>query len=268
MTDLAKRDPREVLSKSFMHTACGEKAWFTIHDPRPWVAPEKVTFGSAVDAGCSAYVAMARANDPASVDMDRAYAAAWDAIKDEPNKPEMSDVQQAVDAFAALPYDWAYSKIGMAAGTAKAFTMRFDLGPGIGMVDCHPDIVLRDHSIWDIKASKRAKPDDAAEKSIAELAFYGVCYEAYTGETVPMVGYLTWVRSKKPYWQQVYCDLSDEMRVKALANAKRWRAAIAASDPSINNTFPFGPKFGCADCQYHPALGGACEVSEPLKGEY
>ena len=210
---------------------------------------------------------MARANDPASVDMERAFQAAWDAIKDETNKPDMVEVGAAIEAFSALPYDWAYSKIGMAAGTAKAFTMRFDLGHGVGVVDCHPDIVLRDDTIWDIKTSSRAKPMDAAKQSIDELAFYGIVYEAYTGATVPMVGYLTWVRSKKPYWQQVFAVLTDDMREKAYANARRWRAAVLTSSPDINNTFPFGPKYGCADCQYHPALGGPCEVSRELKGD-
>jgi len=263
MSELAERDPRERLSKSFMQTACGEKAWLSIYDPRPWVAPEKVTFGTAVDAGCSTYIAMARMGDPAAMDMDVAYLAAADAVASETNRPDFDEVQQAIDAFTALPYDWSYCRIGAQAGTAKAYTIRLEL-PDIGTVDCHPDIVLRNHEIWDIKTSAHSKQEDAAATSDTELSFYGICYEAYTGETVPYVGYLTWVRSKKPYWQQVGAPFTDEMRARAYAHARRWAAAIKASSEDFN-PFVFGPKYGCADCQYHPALGGPCEVALPLR---
>lgn len=263
MSDLAKRDPRERLSKSFMNNACGEKAWLDIYDPRPWTPPEKVTFGTAVDAGCSTYIAMARRGDPTAIDMDAAYAAAALSVQDEPNPPDLEEVREAIDAFVALPYDWSFCRIGMAAGTAKAFTMRLDLD-GIGEVDAHPDIVLRDHSIWDMKTSKRSKPEDAAATSYTELAFYGICYEAMTGETVPEVGYLTWVRIKKPYWQQVAAPFTDEMRERAYAHARRWAAAVKASSRDFN-PFVFGPKFGCADCQYHPSVGGPCQVAQPVR---
>ena len=264
MSDLARRDARERLSKSFMNTACGEKAWLSIYRPRPWVAPEKVTFGTAVDAGCSAYIAMARIGDPSAIDLEVAYLAAHDAVKDEPNRPDMGEVQDAIDAFTALPFDWAFCRIGAQAGTAKAYTMRLELEGVPIPVECHPDVVLKDHSIWDIKTSNRAKPENAAETSDTELSFYGICYEAFEGVTVPEVGYLTWTRTKAPRWQMVSADFTDDMRRRAYASARRWAAAIKASSDDFN-PFVFGPKWGCDDCQYHPALGGECELAQPLR---
>ena len=201
MTALATRDPRNVLSKSFMNTSCGEKAWLDIFQPLPWTPPEKVVFGSAVDAGCSTYIAMARTGQPP--EMERALAAAKAIIDAATVEVDEAGVQAAVESFPAIPFDWSFSRIGMRAGTAEAFTMRLELD-GVGTVECHPDIVLRDHSIWDIKTAARSKSEDAAATSDTELSFYGIVYEALTGDTVPEVGYLTWVRTKTPYWQQVF----------------------------------------------------------------
>ena len=264
MIDLAKRDPRKSLSKSFMANACGEKAWFDIHAPRPWVPNEAATFGSAVDAGCSHIIASIRSGQPA--DMDTALKAAAEVMLGSAEPVDATGVQNAIEAFVAIPFDWTFCKIGMKAGSTEAFTMRLELD-GVGGVSAHPDIVLRDHSIWDIKTSKRKKSEDAAAVSYSELGFYAICYEALTSETVPEVGYLTWTRTKTPGWQQVFAPVTDEMRDRAYATARRWAAAIRDSSPEINNTFTYGPKYGCGGCQYHPSMGGACEIALPLKEE-
>lgn len=259
MTDLSKRDPREYLSKSFMNKGCGEAAWFDIWHPLPWTPNEAVVFGSAVDAGCSLIIASLRSGQ--APDMDTALAAAAAVIDEHPDiEVDREGVQQAIESFVGLPYDWTFARIGMRAGGHEAFTMRLEL-EGVGAVDAHPDIVLRDHSVWDIKTGKRSKPLDAAAQSYTELGFYAVCYEAFTGETVPEVGYLTWVRTKTPGWQQVSAPFTDEYRARSLAVARRWARAIKDSSPDINNTFTFGPKYGCAGCQYHPSVGGPCEVA-------
>lgn len=261
---LATRTPREYLSKSFMQTACGEKAWYEVHHPRPWMPNEAAVFGSAVDAGASVIIGYLRAGQ--QVDIERAYEAAAAVIHEAAVLVDVNGVQEALDAFVAVPFDWAFAKLGTRAGSGDAFSIRLEL-PGIGMVDAHPDIVLRDHSIWDIKTGKRSKPDKAAAESYTELGFYAVCYEAYTGEVVPEVGYLTWVRTKQPYWQQVYAPVTSEMRRIALAEARRWADAIRASVPDRNDTFIWGPKYGCADCQYHPLFGGTCEIARPIEKE-
>lgn len=259
---LETRDPRRLLSKSFMQTSCGEKAWLSIFQPLPWVPNEAMLFGSAVDAGCTVIMACKRAGIP--VDMDRALEAANAVMFDAPIPIDALGVQAAIEAFDhTVPFDFTLAKLGTAAGTGTAFTIRLEL-PGVGAVEAHPDMVLRDHSIYDIKTSKRAKPADAAEKSTSELGFYAVCYEALTGERVPEVGYLTWCRTSKPTWQLVTAPVTDEMREASLEEARTWAGAIRLASPERNFTFPFGPKYGCQSCQYHPSLGGPCRKAERL----
>lgn len=263
MSDLAKRDPRKTLSKSFMQTSCGEKAWLDIFQPLPWTPNEAVVFGSAVDAGCSIIIASIRSGQ--APDMDVALVAAAEQMQQHPDiEVDREGVQDAIEAFLAIPFDWTFAKVGMRAYGAEPFTMRLELD-GVGMVDAHPDVILRDHSVWDIKTSKRSKPEDAAAKSITELAFYGICYEAFTGERVPEVGYLTWVRTKNPYWQQVAAPFTDDMRAAAYEEARTWAGAIRLAQEERNYTFPFGPKYGCEGCQYHPALGGPCRKAQQLR---
>lgn len=254
--ELERRSPREYLSKSFMTKGCGEAAWFDLWEPRPWVPNEASVFGSAVDAGVQVIIGHARA--PMPLDMDLVLAAAGAILAESPVVVDVNGVQDALEAFVAVPFDWAYCK--------TQHHIRMDL-PDVGMVDAHPDIILRDGSIWDIKTAKRAKPETAAAESIEELGFYALLREYETGDRPPEVGYLTWVRVKAPYWQQVFAPVTDAMLARSRALAMRWAASIKTSTPDINATFRFGPKYGCEGCQYHPALGGRCEIAQPLREE-
>jgi hypothetical protein len=253
--DLATRSARDYLSKSFMTGAewCGQAAWFDLWQPRPWQPDEAVIFGSAVDRGVQVVIEYGRMGQP--VDMDRAMEAAAAVITESAVLVDVNGVEDAIASFVSVPFDWTFASV--------QHHIRLDV-PGIGMVDAHPDVILRDGSIWDIKTGKRAKAADAAARSYRELGFYALLREFETGQRPPEVGYLTWTRTKTPGWQQVYAPVTDEMLAKTRYIARQVVSAIARSNPDLNDTFTNGPAWPgkCLTCQYNPRLGGTCLLAE------
>lgn len=270
--DLSKRDPRERISKSFVSTAdiCGQKAWLSIHHPMPWTPPEKVTFGSAVDAGVEVIVkALAAGYEPDVVD---AHKAAMQRVATEENAPDPDDVGAALERFA----DWSVVHEVVWPGTVTQPHLRLEL-PGIGEVDAHPDLLLpqgfedpRVGTIVDIKTAARPKPANAAATSYTELGLYALLVLASgAGERPMSVAYWTYVRTQKPYWQEVVAPATDHLltvarnRVAAVARAIEADAILndGVSEPR-NSVFVNGPRYGCGDCVYHPAAGGPCDIAE------
>lgn len=269
--DLSRRDPRERISKSFIAAAdvCGNRAWLQLHHPMPWTAPEKVTFGSAVDAGVEVIVkALAKGEEPNS---GRALKAAMARVETEENAPNAAEVMVALDKFA----DWSVVGEVIWDGAVTQAHLRLEL-PGIGEVDAHPDLLLADglsgtfiDTIIDIKTAARPKPANAAATSYTELGLYALLVKADTGEAPANVGYWTYVRSKLPYWQEVLAPVTDHLltvarhRVAAVARAIEADALLndGVAEPR-NSVFVNGPKYGCGDCPYHPSVGGPCLIAE------
>lgn len=267
--DLARRDPRERISKSFVASAdiCGNKAWLSIHHPMPWTAPEKVTFGSAVDAGVEVIVkALAKGEEPNS---GHALEAAMARVETEENAPDAAEVMVALDAFA----DWSVVHDTDWQNAVTQPHLRLEL-PGIGEVDAHPDLLLssgdRIGCVVDIKTAKAAKPANAAAMSYTELGLYALLIEADRwGEAPENVAYWTYIRSKKPWWQEVLAPVTDPLltvarhRVATVARAIEADALLndGVAEPR-NSVFVNGPKYGCGDCPYHPAVGGPCLIAE------
>lgn len=259
MTALVVRedlDARTSLSKSALAVAdiCGNKAWLEIHHRRAFISNPDVAFGSAVDAAVEQVLMVARADLPPLLADPMAAA----AVTVERNGIEihLEEVEAAVDAFVRdiLPaHDWTLCGLQVHLSTVM---------DGWGEVDGHPDIVLHSGAVWDVKTSKRSKE---TARSV-ELGFYALVSEA-TGKPVPEVGYLTWVRTKKPYWQTLSTPVTDDFRdwtrarVDAFVRAKRADELLNrnAQEP-VNWTFPSGPKNGglCRTCQYNPLMGGGC----------
>lgn len=268
--DLSRRDPRERISKSFIRKAegCGMAAWLSIHDPRPWRPPEKVSFGSALDAGVELLIAYLRSGQPP--DLARAHAGAMERVKDDPNPPDPVEVREALrlwlawDVVTATDFSYAVTQPHI----------RLEL-PGIGEVDAHPDLILRDDGghehIIDVKSAKASKPANAAATSYTELGFYALLREAETGASVATVAYWTFVRSKRPYWQATWAPVTDHMlvvarhRVAAVARALEADALLndGATHPT-NSVFVSPPRYGCGDCEHHPAAGGSCTWAEEV----
>jgi hypothetical protein len=251
---------RTALSKSALtgFDLCQTKAWLSIHHPIPFVPNEKVTFGSAVDAAVEQLLVSARAGIP--IERDRALAAATEVILRDNVEVSFDEIERAVDRFTTeiVPlFDWGFARL------QPSITAQL---PDLGETNGHPDIVLRDNRVLDVKTAGKAKDGEPS----AELGLYALLVEEETGTPVPSVGYLTWVRLKKPYWQVTERPVDAEYRrwayeqAAAFVRAKnaddRWNAG--RSEP-INVSMNGGPKFRglCSDCQYNPANGGPCGLA-------
>ena len=264
MTALAVVRPdlsqRTALSKSALvgFELCQSKAWYEIHDRRPMLPNEKVSFGSALDAATEALVTGFREGWTA----DKALEAAADGVffvqaSDDIELP-IDELNRATTGFwnEVMPeFRW-----GAAATQPDLWA---DI-PGIGEVNGHPDIVLGDNSVWDVKSSSRAKAIPSVE-----LGLYALLLEAAHGEPVHETGYLTWVRSGKGHWEIQRQPMTDELRRWTWESMRRF-SVVKALDADLNSASPTpsnvvfagGPKFPglCGDCQYSPANGGPCQL--------
>lgn len=251
---------RKGLSKSALTTfdLCQAQAWFQIHDPRPLIPNERIAFGSAVDAAVEQIVVFLRSGQ--TVQMARVMAAVDEVMARDDVGVERDEVERAAERFVsdvAGLHDWAFAR------TQASIEVTLEgLGDGVG----HPDIILRSNAVWDVKTAKRAKPEEAS----VELGWYALLVEQETDQPVPTVGYWTWVRVAKPYWQTISFPVTDELRrwtreraggyVRAKKADTIWNAKTATP---INVSFPGGPKFPtlCSDCAYNPANGGPCALA-------
>lgn len=271
--DLSRRDPRRFISKSFVQQVgnCGQRAWFQIHDPRPWVAPEKVTFGSAVDAGVEVIVkALARGADP---DLTVAHHEAMLRVDGEVNRPDDGEVMAALLLFT----QWSVVQEVHWPGAVTQPHIRTEL-EGIGEVDAHPDLLLSQGyedpeigTIVDIKTAKAAKPANAAATSYTELGLYALLVSVTVPPRLRSVAYWTYVRTKKPWWQEVVAPVTDHLltvarhRVAAVARAIEADALLndGVAVPS-NSVFTAPPKYGCGDCQWQPDCSWAEATEEEV----
>jgi hypothetical protein len=251
---------RTVLSKSALITfdMCQTQSWFSLHDPRPLIPNERITFGSAVDAAVEMIVAALRSGQ--TVPMQTVMAAADEVIARDDVAVDRDEVEKAAEDFVvqvAPHYDFAFAR------TQASIDITL---PDLGDCGGHPDIVLRTNDVFDVKTAKRAKP----EEPTVELGFYALLVETETGKPVEKVGYWTRVRVSKPYWQVLEFPVTDELRrwtrerAGAFVRAKKadtiWNAKSAKP---INVSFGGGPKFPtlCSDCAYAPANGGPCALA-------
>jgi hypothetical protein len=251
---------RTALSKSALQTfdLCQSKAWFQIHDPRPFVTNEKVAFGSAVDAGVETILTMVRGGLP--IEEARYMAAAEEVIARDDVGVSADEVGAALFAFsgAIVPHvDFSFCRLQA--------HVNEEIG-NLGEVDGHPDIILRDNRVRDVKTAGRAKPNDPP----LELGIYALLVEAETGQPVPDVGYYCWVRTSKPYWQSLDFPVTPEYRrwtterVAAFVRAKRADELLnRKAEVPQNFSMPGAPAFRtlCDDCPWNPALGGPCRLA-------
>jgi hypothetical protein len=265
---LAKRDAREFMSKSFLTTAelCGQKAWFDIHRKKPFPVVERVVFGKAVDAGVQVVIAGVNAGHASDDISELVDATIFKVLEDEERRAENAGIdpgpieQVVVDDVrtAVLQFQFEVLRQFDFAFASTQHEIRLEL-EGVGMIDAHPDIILRDNSIFDVKTASRAKASTAASGSVRELGFYAVAREREVGRLVPTVGYITWVRSTRPYWQIVTATVTDELRRASLAVAQMTKRALIADErmnadavKPENWSFASGPAFSglCSDCQH------------------
>lgn len=254
---------RTALSKSTLtgFDMCGTKAWYSIHDRRPLILSEKIVFGSALDAAVEQLMTAARAGIP--LEQAKPLLAAEEVMARDGIELDLAQIGAACGAFVRdiMPHH-DFRMAGLQANLHEDIE-------GIGEVDGHPDVRLADGSIYDVKSSSRAKPTDAAATSV-ELGIYGLLSEAESGRPCPRVGYWTWVRTQRPYWQPLEVPFTDEMRRRTRAVAMAYVRAKAADDllnrgakSPINFSMTAGPKNVslCNGCQYSPAFDGPCQLA-------
>jgi hypothetical protein len=249
---------RTALSKSALtqFDMCQQLAWFDLHDRRPLITNERITFGSAVDAAVEQIVQQVR--DTGAIDMNLVMASASEIVTRDETDVDLDEVEKAAMQFPIqVKRDWA--------GVATQPTIIVNL-PDLGEISTHPDLVYADNSIDDVKTSKRAKADEPT----LELGFYALAVEAFDGRPVERVGYLTWVRTSRPYWQELSFPVTDELkrwtreRAGAYIRAKKADELLnRKAEVPRNFSFPGGPSFRgmCEGCQYAPANGGECVMA-------
>lgn len=277
--DLSKRDPRERISKSFIQSAeqCGQRAWYQIHDPKPWTAPEQVTFGSAVDAGVEVIVkALARGRDEDDDDvlLGKAHHAAMQRVETEENAPDEGEVRGALERFL----DWSVVQEVVWTGAVTQPHLRLEL-PGIGEVDAHPDLLLAAAAhdgiacVTDVKTTPGNKQTKFAATSYTELGLYALLIEASTGRAPDNVAYWQYIRGlKTPAWRESIAPVTSRMlwvarhRVAAVARAIEADSILndGVAEPR-NSSFTNGPKYAstCNDCSWL----SVCDWADPIAEE-
>jgi hypothetical protein len=128
-----------------------------------------------------------------------------------------------------------------------------------------PDIlVLGDEpAIWDVKSSVRSK----SERDLwsPEMSHYAALYHEIYG-TLPVLGYLTWVRTTKtaPRWHVI----SAQSSVLHLALARAYRGATKTILATVDvDSLPFNTAM-CGSCEWkevRPELGfGGCLIGQAV----
>lgn len=239
---------RTMISKSAVvgWDLCATKAGFEITDRRPLILNEKISFGSALDAACEVLIK----GHQKGWDAATAHSQAMDAVmvvgdRDEIELP-LEELSKALLGFhdEVIPrFDWTNAKTQPEVSADIA---------GLGDVQGHPDIILGDYSVWDVKSSSRKK-----ELPSVELGLYAILVEEAQGIEVPQVGYLTWVRQGRGHWEIQPWLITSE--------ARRWAWARVNQYAKARETGAFfgAPKFAglCDSCQYSPANSGPCEIA-------
>lgn len=264
MTQLVVRPDlsvRTAVSKSALgeYDLCQTKAWHALYHRLPATPNERMTFGSAVDAAIEVAIKHLRSEQP--IEYERCMAAAHEVIARDEVAVDSADVERALDRWIvdlAPRYDFRLAR------TQHHIRGVLD---DIGEVEGHPDVWLADGRIFDVKTASRAKADEMT----TELAFYALLGREVEGIAVPSVGYWTWVRIGKPYWQVLEWTVTDEWLQWAVETAAAYVRAVrvdrmhnARSEHPNNWAFGGGPAFPtmCADCQYRDR----CNRARPVMG--
>jgi hypothetical protein len=242
---------RTALSKSEISTGtwCELQGFFSRTDPKPWTPTPDMTFGSCLDAAVEMAIGFLRSGQ--TVQIERCLAAAAEVALRDDNPVNLDEIEIAVEQFGlviAPQYDWSHVL------TQHSITVEID---GLGECNGHPDIILSD-LILDVKSAGRAKSEDDIYFG-SELGFYALLRMRETGDPIRHVGYLTWLRLKRPMWQPLVVPVTDDLLAEAMTRARRQlhlrklsdTVAAKGADPTL---FFDGPRFDskCLTCAWAP----------------
>ena len=265
-------DPRRVgISKSLVTTTalCGRKGWFSekirLEDGSrlPFVAPERVAFGSALDEAILIIAEALRSGRP--WDEDEVVNAGIEAVRSRPTEEIEWEIFEA--QLRAAVKIFVYDVIEPELVTFRDVYLQGLDGESLkveGLIGT-PDFIFRKWKgedggtmILDLKASARSK----SEKDLrsAEMAFYSYLWSRYSAGELPGVGYLTYVRTKRPTYQLITGKATADHLLLAeqyLAATKSVVARESVDEVAFSTSF-------CGSCEWrkpNPAVGfGGCSV--------
>jgi hypothetical protein len=209
-------DPKRVgISKSLVTSTalCGRKGWFSekirLEDGSrlPFIAPERVAFGSALDESILIIAEALRANQSWNEKdvVDQGLFAARSRQTEEGIDWEIfhAQLEAAVKIFV-------YDVIEPELVTFRDVYLQGLDGESLkveGLIGT-PDFIFRKWNgevgatmVLDLKASARSK--SAKDLRSAEMAFYSYLWSRYSAGELPGIGYLTYVRTKRPTYQLI-----------------------------------------------------------------
>lgn len=265
-------DPKRTgISKSTIVATnlCARKGWYgeTIRDSKgrrlSVPMPERVLFGTALDEAIQLVIWNAREGVVIDATLiDEAIQEGLGAMASRPGAEECDPV--AIEFELVIAVEMFVRDI-LPTLPLKYLRLQGDDGESLrhGEFIGTPDILILgdEPAIWDVKSSARSKA--ARDLWSPEMSHYAALYEGIYGSK-PLLGYLTWVRTKSPKWQVVSMQ-STELHI-ALATAHRAATKAAINTPTIDD-LPFNTAL-CGSCEWkvtRPELGfGGCPIGQAV----
>jgi len=272
-------DPKRVgISKSLVTTTalCGRKGWYSekirLEDGSrlPFIAPERVAFGSALDEAILLIAEALRSGR--KWDEDEVVNAGIEAVRSRPTEDIEWEIFEA--QLRAAVKIFVYDVIEPELVTFRDVYLQGLDGESLkveGLIGT-PDFIFRKWKgeqgatmILDLKASARSK--STKDLRSAEMAFYSYLWSRYSSGELPQVGYLTYVRTKRPTYQLI----TGKATMEHLLLAEQYLAATRSvvGRESVEEV-AFTTSF-CGSCEWRkpkPEVGfGGCSVGMLLASD-
>lgn len=278
-------DPKRTgISKSLITSTalCGRKGWFSEHvrlpdgSRVPWIIPERVAFGAALDEAVLSIAFAER--EGSSWNPYEVLADGMGAVRGKKTEPGIDwikfedDLKVAIDLFVFDVLRLATSDDPLV-NFKGAYLQGLD-GESLRVGDLigTPDFILSGNTrpnkrtlILDLKASSRSK----SEKDLrsAELSYYAWLWAAHTQGDLPDVGYLTYVRKTKPAYQLLTGSVTSAQLLLAEEYVKTTRSIMGAR---AQEDVAFSTNF-CGSCEWrkpNPDAGfDGCSVGSLVAAE-
>lgn len=271
-------DPKRTgISKSTIvaTSLCARKGWFGEHvrdaEGRRLSVPmpERVLFGTALDEATSLYLFSIREGQKGDLALiEEAVEEGLAAMASRPGAEDLDAVAIGTELWGAMEgfrleivqgllqplYGERLDGLKLQGNDGESLRH----GEFIGT----PDILVLGEkpAIWDVKSSTRSK----GERDLwsPEMAHYVALYMGLFGE-LPLIGYLTWVRTKSPKWQVISRQSTTLHLGLAQAHRSATKAILGASVESL----PFSTSL-CGSCEWkkrRPELGfGGCSIGQAI----
>lgn len=255
--------PPLVLSKSLMANPCQRKGWYSEHvrldgHKLRFPMPEKVIFGSAVDAAHLEIVWAAKeGKEPdlaLAVEKGMALAKRKDT-SDEINWAVFEvQVRNAMTLFLRQPEGLARIPLegirfqGIDGGKIVA-------GDLVG----YPDYSWPDGSLMDVKTSGNGKYSESRFWRSPEMPTYALIQTFQEGVVPPALRYQVYVRNVKPYWQWI--EISGTALIVSLGryHAEHWRVLLDGPVDAAAFDVTY-----CGDCGFREAIPEANHEGCPI----